>query len=86
MPNLKSEIRSIDEQGRITIPLHIREEFEWKAGKDLRVAIIDTTAKVIVIREIWPCCSLCRKAFENLQVIEQGHVCPQCAAKITSII
>jgi len=72
--------RSLDELGRIVIPGDIREAFGWGAGTKLEVLISDISVKSITIREAFPRCSLCRQEAENLVKIEQGYVCPQCAA------
>ena len=74
--------RSIDDLGRIVIPVDIRESFGWGAGTKLEVAISNIAAKTITIREFSPCCSLCWAQPENLTPIEKGYVCEQCLARI----
>jgi len=51
MSETKYVIGTIDELGRIAIPVYIREQLEWKVGKELKIGIIDTTIKMIVVRE-----------------------------------
>jgi len=72
----------MDDLGRFIIPGDIREAFGWGPGTKLDVEITDVAARSIIIREIAPCCSLCRKEFESLEKIEKGYVCPQCVASI----
>ena len=77
--------RQLDEIGRIVIPADIREELEWGAGTNLEVSIKDNkdnAAKTIIIKEVHPCCSLCRKKSGNLEKIEKGYMCPECLIKI----
>jgi len=74
--------QNMDDLGRIVIPADIRENLGWGTGTKLEVAINDITVKSIVVREVSPCCSLCRAESENLTPIEKGHICGQCAAKL----
>ena len=78
----KGTTRNMDDLGRVIIPADIREKLGWGAGTKLEVSINDITVKSIVVREVAPCCSLCRAQSENLTPIEKGHVCQRCAAKI----
>jgi len=82
MVNPATATRSIDELGRIVIPADAREALGWGTGTKLEVAINDINVKSITVREVSPCCSLCRTESENLTKIEKGYVCQQCAAKI----
>jgi len=75
-------IRQMDELGRIVIPADIRESLGWGTGTKLEIVISDITVKSIVIREVSPCCSLCRAESENLVQIEKGYVCEQCAEQV----
>ena len=72
----------MDDLGRIVIPRDIREAFGWGDGTKLEITISDITVKSIVVREVSPCCSLCRAESENLMKIEKGHVCEQCAEQV----
>jgi len=74
--------RQMDELGRIVIPADIRESLGWGTGTKLEIVISDITVKSIVIREVSPCCSLCRAESENLVQIEKGYVCEQCAEQV----
>ena len=82
MPNKKIAPRQIDEIGRIVIPAKIREILEWEVGTTLEVEINDSAAKSVILKEIAPCCSLCRKTSENLEKVEKGYMCPDCLEKI----
>jgi len=85
MPNKKTAPRQLDEIGRIVIPANIREELEWDVGTTLEVSIKDNkdnASKSIIMKEVTPCCSLCRKSYENLERIEKGYMCPDCLEKI----
>jgi len=82
MRNQKSKGRQMDEIGRIVIPADICKTFEWGVGTNLAVEISDRAAKSITIREIPPCCSLCRKNPECLVKIEKGYMCLGCLEKI----
>jgi len=82
MRNQKTVTRQMDELGRIVIPADIREAFEWGIGTRLEVAISDSTAKSIIIKEVFPCCSLCRKKSDCLMRIEKGYMCQGCLEKI----
>ena len=74
--------RQMDELGRIVIPADIRESLGWGTGTKLEVVISDITVKSITIREVSPCCSLCRSESENLVQIEKGYVCEHCAEQV----
>ena len=78
----KAITRPMDELGRIVIPIDIREAFGWNHGTKLEIAISETYADAIEIKQAFPCCTLCRKGCENLLRIEAGYICPQCSAKI----
>ena len=82
METQRAMTRSMDDLGRIVIPGDIRESFGWGTGTKLEVTISDITVKSVTIREIAPCCSLCREESENLVKVEKGYVCPQCSAKM----
>ena len=82
MPNKKPTPRQLDEIGRIVIPADIREILDWEVGTTLEVEINDSTAKSIILKEVAPRCSLCRKRSDNLEKIEQGYMCPDCLEKI----
>ena len=82
MEKQKTVTRHLDELGRLVIPGDIREALEWGTGTKLEVAIADTAAKSVIVREVAPCCSLCRAESEGLLKVEEGYVCPVCAAKI----
>ncbi|MCL2578651.1 MAG: AbrB/MazE/SpoVT family DNA-binding domain-containing protein [Oscillospiraceae bacterium] len=75
--------RSMDDLGRVVIPRDIREEFGWGAGTKLEVVIKDVSVRSVTIRESTLRCSLCRQEAENLVKIEEGHICPQCSAKVS---
>ena len=72
----------MDELGRITIPADIRESLGWGTGTKLKVVINDITVKSIVVREVSPCCSLCRSESDSLLKVEKGYVCEQCTGKL----
>ena len=78
----KTTARNMDELGRIVIPANILEELGWGTGTKLEVAISDVTIKTITIREVSPCCSLCRAQSESLTKVEKGYICGQCAEKL----
>ena len=82
MENQRGSTRTLDELGRVVIPGDIRETMGWGMGTRLEVEISDVNIKTITIREVSPCCSLCRTACEDLVEVEKGFVCPQCAGKI----
>ena len=82
MAERRAITRSIDELGRFVIPIDIRDAFGWGLGTKLEITISDTSAKAISVREISPCCSLCRKESEGLVKVERGYVCPKCTEKI----
>jgi len=82
----KSASRSIDDLGRFVIPINIRDELGWGQGTKLEVTISDLSAKEIAVREISPCCTLCRRESENLVAVERGYVCPLCSARIYDLI
>ena len=73
----------MDDLGRVVIPTDIREKLGWGTGTKLEVAISNVTIKTITIREVSPCCSLCRSEAENLTQVESGYICEQCTAKLT---
>ena len=74
--------RQMDELGRIVIPADIREALGWGTGTKLEVVINDITVKSITIREVSPCCSLCRAECENLVQVEKGYVCERCIEQV----
>ena len=82
MRNQKAVTRQMDELGRMVIPANIREAFEWGVGTRLEIAISDSAAKSIIIKEVFPCCSLCRKNSGYVVKIEKGYMCPGCLEKI----
>ena len=82
MTEQKAVARSMDDLGRVVIPGDIREALGWGTGTKLEVTISDITVKTVVIREISPCCSLCREESENLVKVEKGYICTECATKI----
>ena len=85
MPKQKAAPRQMDELGRILIPADIREVLEWGVGTKLEISVRnskDSTVKAITIKEVAPCCSLCRKKSGNLEKIEKGYMCPDCLIKI----
>jgi len=82
MEGLKSATRRLDELGRIIIPRDIRDALVWGSGTRLEVVISDISAKTVTLREVAPCCTLCRSESENLAKIQRGYVCRKCAAKI----
>ena len=86
MAEQRAITRSIDELGRFVIPIDIRNVFGWGLGTKLEITISDAYAKVISVREISPCCSLCRKESENLVNIERGYVCPKCTKCMAKIV
>ena len=75
-------MQSMDELGRLIIPRGIRDVFGWGPGTKLEVAISDITVNAVLIREISPCCSLCREESEDLLQVEKGYICRQCLAKV----
>jgi len=74
--------RFIDALGRFEVPQDIREALGWKAGTRLEVGLVDVSIKSIILREVSARCSLCRRKSENLVEIENGYICPGCAAQI----
>ena len=82
MEKEKSATRQMDDLGRIVIPGDIREVLGWGTGTRLEIAISDVTVKSIIVREVAPCCSLCRNEPDNLIKIEKGFVCQACAGKL----
>ena len=78
----KAATRQLDELGRIVIPQNIRETLEWGTGTKLEISIHSSAVKSIIIKEVAPCCSLCRKKSENLTQVQKGHMCPECLVKI----
>ena len=78
----KATARSMDELGRVVIPADMREKLGWGTGTKLEVAISDVTIKTITIREVSPCCSLCKAESENLTQVESGYICGKCTAKL----
>ena len=82
MPNKKTTPRQLDEIGRIVIPADIRETLGWGVGTTLEVEINDSAAKSVILKEIAPHCSLCRKKSANLEKIEKGYMCPDCLMKV----
>jgi len=82
MAEQRAATRPMDDLGRVVIPGDIREALGWGKGTKLEVTISDITVKTVAIREISPCCSLCRAKAENLRQVEKGYVCPECVAQI----
>ena len=83
MEDTKQEVvRSLDRLGRLIIPQSIRNAMEWGEGTKLEIFIGDYTEKNLIIRGFTPTCTLCRAQSENLQEVEKGYICPQCAKKI----
>ena len=80
--DVQKATRQMDELGRIVIPADIRESLGWGTGTKLEIVICDITVKSISIREISPCCSLCRAESENLVQIEKGYICEPCAEQV----
>ncbi|MCL2579855.1 MAG: AbrB/MazE/SpoVT family DNA-binding domain-containing protein [Oscillospiraceae bacterium] len=74
--------RQLDELGRLVIPADIRESLGWGTGTKLGVEINDITVKSIIVREVSPCCSLCRAESEDLVAVEKGYICKQCVGKV----
>ena len=79
---VQKAIRQMDDLGRIIIPKDIRESLGWGTGTKLEVVINDIAVKSIIVREVSPCCSLCRAESDNLEKIEKGYVCAQCSARL----
>ena len=75
-------VRSLDRLGRIIIPQSIRNKMGWGEGTKLEIFIGDYTDKNLIMRGFTPTCTLCRVQSENLQEVEKGYVCLQCAKKI----
>ena len=74
--------RQLDDLGRIVVPADIRESLGWGSGTRLEVMISDITVKTIILREVSPCCTLCRANVDDLIKVEKGYVCPACVEQL----
>ncbi|MGI6404468.1 MAG: AbrB/MazE/SpoVT family DNA-binding domain-containing protein [Oscillospiraceae bacterium] len=82
MSNPNTQIRPLDDVGRIVIPGNMREVLGWEPGTRLEILVGDLANKSITIRQAFPRCSLCWKESENLRKVANGFVCSECEKTI----
>ena len=76
--NLVGYVRQLDDLGRVVIPWDVRRILGWGLGTGVEIEIQDLNAKIITMRQVAPCCSLCGENYKDLVSIENGYVCPKC--------
>ena len=76
----KSDIRAIDELGRVVIPKTFRKLLDIKSGDMLEMNM--TEQGEIVITKATPSCVFCGEA-ENLVQYENKYICASCIKKLS---
>jgi bifunctional DNA-binding transcriptional regulator/antitoxin component of YhaV-PrlF toxin-antitoxin module len=77
-----STVKRLEPNGRLLIPVDIRNTLSWDENTDLLV-YLDDTGKVIVetfTGYLIPC-SICGKNAKRFQLPQDGHVCDFCKKK-----
>jgi len=75
--------KTIDEIGRIVLPLSLRSKYQISADSEVDICIDDNGQ--IVLRKTQPCCAICNGA-DNLKAFdERNRICTHCRTKIKEI-
>ena len=71
-------IRTMDELGRIVIPMTVRENLGLDAGDKFEMVINGT--QIILVRHL-PKCSVCDYD-DNVQKVNKAYLCEECREKL----
>lgn len=70
----KGIVRSLDELGRLVVPIGIRRQLEWLPGDNLEITV---SGSVVSVKKYEPGCLLCGET-ENLEKVYGKNLCLSC--------
>ena len=76
-------VKTIDENGRITIPKYMRKMIGINGLESLDVMLMDDIGQ-IVLRRRDPKCVICGSP-KNLREINGAHICRACASAVSAL-
>ena len=76
-------VKTIDENGRITIPKYMRKMIGISGAENIDVLLMDEVGQ-IVLRRREPKCAVCGSP-KNLREINVAHICRGCAAAVSAL-
>lgn len=75
-------VRKLDKLGRISLPIELRKEFNMKENDPLEIF---TEGRQIILRKYEPGCQFCG-SLNDIEYIDNIHICKECAKKIAAIL